>query len=84
MWSGSVAHNNLLTCGRIGDWASHEISHPISAVYDVTHGASLAIIVPAWMKYVYKHDIARFKQFAVRVMNVEQNHFNDEETALMA
>ncbi len=35
------------------------------------------------MKYVYKHDIARFKQFAVRVMNVEQNHFNDEETALM-
>ena len=52
MWTGSVAHNNLLNTGRIGDWASHMIEHELSAINDVDHGAGLSIIFPAWMKYV--------------------------------
>jgi hypothetical protein len=82
MWTGTVAHNNLLNTGRIGDWSSHDIEHEISALYDMAHGAGLALIFPAWMRYVYKHDINRFVQFAVRVWNVENDYFDPEKTAL--
>lgn len=82
MWGGTIAHNNLLNTGRQGDWASHRIEHELSGIYDVTHGAGLAVIFPAWMKYVYKHDIARFVQFATRVWDVKQSN-DDEKTALM-
>ncbi len=82
MWAGTVAHNDLLTTGRIGDWASHRIEHELSAINDVAHGAGLAVIFPAWMKYVYKTDIQRFVQFAVRVWNVDQSFFDEEQTAL--
>lgn len=82
MLAGSLAHNGLLSMGRVGDWASHQIEHELSAIYDVPHGAGLAVVYPAWMKYVYKNDIPRFAQFANRVWNVEMNFENLEETAL--
>lgn len=71
MWAGTVAHNNLLNTGRISDWASHGIEHEISALYDISHGAGLAIVFPAWMKYVCHANMARFVQFAVRVFDVD-------------
>lgn len=82
MWAGTIAHNGLLGTGRIEDWASHNIEHEISAIYDIAHGAGLAIVFPAWMKYVYKHDVYRFAQFAHRVFNVDIDFNNLEETAL--
>ncbi len=82
MWAGTIAHNNILHTGRIPDFASHMLEHELSAFNDVAHGAGLAIIFPAWMKYVYKHDIKRFVQFAVRVWNVEQDFANPEKTVL--
>ncbi|GAE35501.1 NADH-dependent butanol dehydrogenase A [Halalkalibacter akibai JCM 9157] len=82
MWAGTLAHNDLLGTGRIGDWGSHDIEHEISGIYDIAHGAGLAIIFPAWMKYVYKHDVNRFAQFANRVWDVEIDLNNLEKTAL--
>jgi alcohol dehydrogenase YqhD (iron-dependent ADH family) len=82
MWSGTIAHNNLLNTGRVGDWGSHDLEHELSAAYDIAHGAGLAIVFPAWMKYVYKHDIARFAQIAVRVWGIDQDFFDPERTAL--
>lgn len=82
MWAGTVAHNDLLGTGRVEDWASHMIEHELSGVYDVPHGAGLATVFPAWMKYVYKRNINRFAQFAVRVWNVEPDFTSLEKTAL--
>lgn len=82
MWASTVAHNDLLSCGRTGDWSSHNLEHELSALYGVTHGAGLAVVFPAWMKYVLKHDVPRFCQFAGRVFDVEMDHFNPEKTAL--
>ncbi len=82
MWAGMVAHNDTVGVGREQDWASHNIEHELSALYDVAHGAGLAVIFPAWMKYVMKHDINRFAQFAVRVWNVPMDFANPEATAL--
>ncbi|MHB1347619.1 MAG: iron-containing alcohol dehydrogenase [Candidatus Humimicrobiaceae bacterium] len=71
MWAGTIAHNGILGTGRIEDWASHRLGHEISALYGITHGASLAVIFPAWMKYVYQNNIARFTQFAQRIFNID-------------
>ena len=81
MWAGTIAHNNLLNTGRLGDWASHQIEHEVSGIYDVAHGAGLAVVFPAWMKYVLAHDVDRFVQWAVRVWNVELDVFDKEATA---
>lgn len=82
MWSATVAHNNLFRSGRIGDWASHNIEHELSGIYDIAHGAGLAAIFPAWMKFLYLHDVERFAQWAVRVWNVEQSFKSYKDTAL--
>ncbi len=82
MWAGTIAHNNLLNTGRVGDWSSHDIEHEISGIYDVAHGAGLAVVFPAWMKYVYKHDVNRFAQWAIRVWNVDMDVFDTERVAL--
>ncbi|MDR3645845.1 MAG: iron-containing alcohol dehydrogenase [Clostridia bacterium] len=82
MWSGTVAHNDLFSSGRECDWGSHAIEHQLSALYDVAHGAGLAVITPAWMKYVYRHDVGRFAQFANRVWNIDVDFFHPEKTAL--
>ena len=82
MWAGTIAHNNLLSTGRIGDWASHKIEHELSGIYDIAHGAGLSIIFPAWMKYVYKHNVNRFVQFAVRVWDVDIPFESPEAIAL--
>lgn len=82
MWAGTIAHNDLLSTGRTGDWGSHMIEHELSGMYDVAHGAGLAVVFPAWMKKVYTHDVARFAQFAHRVWNVEDNFEDPARTAL--
>ncbi len=82
MWAGTLAHNDLIGTGREQDWASHMIEHELSGIYDIAHGAGLAIIFPAWMKFVYKTDIPRFAQFAHRVFDIEINTRDLEETAL--
>ena len=81
MWAGTIAHNNLLNTGRVGDWASHDIEHEISGIYDIAHGAGLAVVFPAWMKYVWKQDVNRFVQWSIRVWNVDMDVFNPEKVA---
>ena len=82
MWAGSLAHNNLAGTGRVGDFANHMIEHELSGFNDVAHGAGLAILVPNWMKHVYKRDPERFVKFAVNVFNIENNFYNPEETIM--
>jgi alcohol dehydrogenase YqhD (iron-dependent ADH family) len=82
MWAGTVAHNDLLGTGRVGDWATHMIEHEVSGIYDVAHGAGLAVIFPSWMTYVLRHDVERFARFASRVFDVEHDYASLERTAL--
>ncbi|MBQ2676474.1 MAG: iron-containing alcohol dehydrogenase [Clostridia bacterium] len=84
MWASSVAHNDILGVGRKQDWASHAIEHEISAIYDIAHGAGLAIISPAWMKYAYKDNVPMFTQFARNVMGVEGSFKHPDELILTA
>ena len=71
MWAGTLAHNGLLDTGRLGDWGTHMIEHELSALYDLTHGAGLAIIFPAWIRYVYKAYPEKMLRFFHNVFDVE-------------
>ena len=81
MWAGMVAHNNIVDVGRQQDWNSHGIEHELSALYDCAHGAGLAVIMPAWMEFVYKHDVMRFAQAAVRIWGCTMDFSDPENTA---
>lgn len=81
MWAGMIAHNNVCGVGRVQDWASHHIEHELSALYDVTHGAGLAVIAPAWMRYVLTVNPHKLVQFAERVWDVPPQQ-TEEQTAL--
>ncbi|SDB31575.1 hypothetical protein SAMN02910317_01584 [Ruminococcaceae bacterium FB2012] len=82
MWAGTVAHTNIVGVGRDQDWNSHGIEHELSALYDCAHGAGLAVIMPAWMEFVYKHNVMRFCQMATRVFGCQMNFESPETTAL--
>jgi hypothetical protein len=71
MWAGMVAHNNLCGVGRDQDWASHGMEHELSAFYGAIHGAGLAVINPAWMKFVSKKNPHKFEQFARRIWDTD-------------
>lgn len=81
MWAGMIAHNDICGVGRQQDWGTHQLEHELSALYDVAHGAGLAVMFPAWMKYTMQHDILRFAQLAVRVFGCQMDFENPENTA---
>lgn len=69
---GSWAHNGYYGLGQVEDWACHAMEHELSA-FDpaITHGAGLAVITPAWLRYVVEVNPARMQRFAKKVMGVE-------------
>ena len=76
MWAGSLSHNGLTGAGRggrgrVGDWASHQLEHELSGMFDVTHGAGLAAVWGGWSRYVMPAAPARFARFARNVMGVQ-------------
>ena len=81
MWAGMMAHNNCCGVGREQDWASHDIEHELSALYDCAHGAGLAVVFPAWMEYTMNHDVMRFAQVANRVWGCAMDFQHPEITA---
>lgn len=82
MWGGSVAHNGLTGCGLSDDWATHQLEHELSGMFDVTHGAGLAAVWPSWARYVYRENVSRFVKFAVNVMGVTNDYTDPEGTAI--
>lgn len=82
MWASSLSHNDLTGCGREHFLAVHQLEHALSGEFDfIAHGAGLAVLFPAWAKYVYKYAPSRFAQFARRVWDITQK--DDEKAALM-
>lgn len=83
MWAGSLSHNNLTGVGTTFIMGCHQLEHELSGMYDnVSHGAGLAVIYPAWAKFMYKHVPDRFKQLAVNVWGIDSKGKSDEEVAL--
>ena len=78
MWIATLAHNGLcglglgVPGGRDGDWSCHGLEHELSAYNTgITHGAGLAVITPAWMRYVWREHPERFLEFGRQVFDIE-------------
>lgn len=82
MWCGTMALNKLAGMGKAQDWGTHAIEHEISAIYDIAHGAGLAIICPAWMHHVLHEGAGIFKQYAERIWEVDTKDMSDEQAAI--
>ncbi len=82
MWASSLSHNDLTGCGRENKLAVHQLEHALSGEYDhIAHGAGLAVLFPAWARFVYKENIPRFAQFARGVWGVDEP--DDGKAALL-
>ena len=82
MWAGSLSHNTLTGPFGNGDWATHQLEHELSGMFDVTHGAGLAALWATWARYVYKEDVDRFVSFAVDVMDIPAPKSDNEKEAV--
>lgn len=79
MWAGSISHNDLTGLGRRSDWATHQIEHELSGQYDrISHGAGLAMIFPAWCRYVWREEPGRFVRFARQIWGVDTQALSEE------
>ncbi len=83
MWGCKAAQDDFIGVGREQCWESHLLQRDIGSIcMDSSHGAGLAVVVPHWMRHVYKVNVPRFAEWANRVMDVEANTFDLEATAL--
>lgn len=79
MWAGTLAHNDIAGVGRnakpggrAGGWESHALEHELSGHFSqITHGAGLAVVCPAWMRYVWKSAPERWLVFGRYVFDIE-------------
>lgn len=75
MLAAAIAHSDILGVGREQDWASHKMGHELSSAYGVPHGESLAMIFPAWLRYVLeRRDAVRISRFAREVFEIDREN----------
>lgn len=78
MWAASVSHCNFTELGRHKDFACHKLGHPLSARFDVAHGASLTAVWGAWAEFVWKDDPARFAKFAECIWDIRDGSVEEK------
>ena len=81
LYCGTVALNGTLSVGIRGDWATHNIEHAVSAVYDIPHAGGLAILFPNWMKHCMHEDLDKLVRLGVEVFDVDPAGKSKEEIA---
>lgn len=84
MWASTMAHSGILGVGRDQDWGSHSLGHELSSFYGAAHGATLAVVFPAWMRYALEHneDITSLVELAINVWDVPFEPEDIKNTAL--
>jgi NADP-dependent alcohol dehydrogenase len=70
MWAATLALNGLTPAG-VGPYTfpNHMIEHSLSALYNIAHGAGLAIVIPAWMQWYQPRNPAQFERFAAKIFD---------------
>jgi hypothetical protein len=69
-WAATQGLNGLTPTGtKDGNFPNHMIEHSLSALFNVAHGAGLAVVIPAWMKWYKEKNISQFKRFAKEIFN---------------
>ena len=82
MWCATMGLNKILGLSKTQDWEVHMIEHQLGAYTDCAHGIGLAIISPAYYRYIYRDGLHRFVRYAKHIWGVEDNGQGDEAIAL--
>lgn len=82
MWCATMGLNKILALSKEQDWEVHMIEHQLGAYTDCPHGIGLAIISPAYYRYIYQYGLPKFVRFAVNVWKVNPEGLTDEQIAL--
>ncbi len=70
-WAAIQGLNGLTPAGTLGGtFPNHMIEHSLSALFNVAHGAGLAVVIPAWMKWYKDQNISQFRRFSKRFLIV--------------
>ncbi|MFC4769051.1 iron-containing alcohol dehydrogenase [Effusibacillus consociatus] len=72
LWASTLALIGVAGAGRGGSFTAHQLEHPLSGHYDISHGRGLAILAPDYFRYVYKERPERFAQMGRRVFGVQE------------
>ena len=86
MHAGTVALNGTLSMGTIGDWATHNLEHAVSAIFDISHGGGLAILFPAWMRYALARGTSPTKLISLgeKVFGLSRADYSDDHSCAIA
>ncbi|MDP4110280.1 MAG: iron-containing alcohol dehydrogenase [Bacillota bacterium] len=79
MWAGSLSHNGITGLGAVNDWATHQMGHEISALFNSAHGAALTALWGSWARFVYKTRPERFAEFGSKVFNLPLTGDSDKD-----
>uniref|UniRef100_Q3APW4 NADH-dependent butanol dehydrogenase n=1 Tax=Chlorobium chlorochromatii (strain CaD3) TaxID=340177 RepID=Q3APW4_CHLCH len=81
-WASVVALNGWVQVGTFGAFPVHMIEHTLSAHHDIAHGAGLAIVNPAWMRFAAQSRPTKFVQFAERVFGLSSKDADDIDVTM--
>ena len=84
MYACCLACNGILSNGSgSSGWPMHSIEHALSAYFDITHGAGLAIITPRWMKEILSEKtLERFKTIGEALFDIKVNNVDDAKKVI--
>ena len=82
VWSATMALNGLIQKGVPSDWATHMIGHELTALYEIDHARTLAIIGPNLYRVMFETKKEKLAQYGQRVWNIQGN--STEEIAKKA
>jgi NADP-dependent alcohol dehydrogenase len=65
-----MALNGLISCGVPGDWSVHTIGHELTAIHNIDHARTLAIVLPGLWTVLQKEKKEKLLQYGTRVWGV--------------
>jgi NADP-dependent alcohol dehydrogenase len=78
MWCATMALNGLIQKGVPSDWATHMIGHELTALYEIDHARTLAIIAPNLYKVMFETKKEKLSQYGERVFGVTGNSIEEK------
>ena len=82
MWASTMAENRVIKMGKRCDFQCHNMEHQLGAYTDCNHGCGLAVLHPAYYRYIYKYGLSKFARFAENVWGISRGGRSDDELAL--
>ena len=77
VWSATMALNGLIQKGVPSDWATHMIGHELTALYEIDHARTLAIIGPNLYRVLFETKKEKLAQYGQRVWNISGNSVDE-------